>query len=119
MVLGAGNSHDAVRVNRLHPVAQDSRGGVSKWTVRMVVLVVQVEQDVPVLAQRSGHRVHRLRARRLGTEDGEGLTGKLSWTKQHELQNASACPETFGQPDEPRAARRGQSAVGLIDRFVP
>ena len=85
----------------------------------MIVLVVEIEQHVTVRLHRARDRFDRPNPRRLGREDRIRLPAKLPRSQQDELEDHPARADVLHELPQPRATRRRQLAVGLIDRHVP
>ena len=63
-------------------------------TVRMIVLVVEIEHDMARVSKRRGDGIDRAKARLWRREHGVRLTGKLARTQQHELEDQTARAES-------------------------
>ncbi len=119
MVLRARNRHQAGWIDRFHFVPKHARLAMGDWAVGMIVLVVQIEERVAEFPQRNRDRANGVHARRLGREQPEGLSGKLTRPQQYELEDHPARLEPLRQLEKARPPHIAQRTVRSVDRLVP
>jgi hypothetical protein len=119
VIFGARHRHDPVRIDIFHGVAQHPKVAMADRAVRMIVLVVKVEQRVSKGPERPGHRAHGTYPGVGGLEKREPLSWKLSRTQQDQFHDEPAGAQARHQLMQPRLTLRMQRAARVIHRRVP
>jgi len=87
--------------------------------VPMIVLVVEIEEYVSLIAERRRHLGDAAKPGAFGREHGERLTRQLTRPEQDELEDESAGLKTLDERQQPLTPLRCQRPVCLINRLVP